>query len=50
MTYEDEVDVGNDDTEDHRLDDRDVCDALVSLPALWAVVGENDLDEDSRDV
>ena len=41
---------GNDDTEDHKLDDLEGCDVVVSLPAWWIVAGEDDLDEESDDV
>ena len=50
MAWEDETDVGNDDAEDHKLDDLELCDVLVSLPVRWVVVVEDDLDEESRDV
>ena len=50
LICEDEVDVGNDDTEDHKLDDLKGCDLAVSLPLRWVEVGEDNLDEESRDV
>ena len=40
---------GNDDTEDHKLDDLEVCHVLVPLPARWLVLGEDDLDEENCD-
>ena len=32
------------------LDDLEGCDFLVSLPALWVIIREDDRDEESCDV